>query len=134
MIAIHTIMNVRARQARASPCEGRRKVKAPLAARGIRVGKRPGAPPDALSTGLRAPVRRRHLRRDRAFSSHIPDREAGRALRHGRVAVLQQGGGLVVVPGGRQRLRVGRRRLARSDDGRPLRDAGVGPLRGQDPL
>ena len=37
-----------------------------------------------------------------------PDREAGRALGHGRVAVLDEGGGLVPVLRGRRPIRLGR--------------------------
>ena len=56
-----------------------------------------------------------------------PHREAQRALGHGRVAVLDEGGGLVLVLRGRRPLRLGCRRLARCKEGRPLGGAGAGP-------
>ena len=53
--------------------------------------------------------------------------QAGRALGHGRVAVLDEGGGLVLLLRGRRPLRLGCRRLARCEEGRPLGGAGAGP-------
>ncbi len=58
-----------------------------------------------------------------------PDRGTRRALGHGRVAVLDQGGGLVLVLRGRRPLRLGRRPLARCGEGRPLGGAGADPPR-----
>ena len=47
-------------------------------------------------------------------------------LGHGRVAVLDESGGLVLVLRGHRPLRLGRRRLSRREEGRPLGGAGAG--------
>ena len=62
-----------------------------------------------------------------------PDREAGRTLGHGRRAVLDEGGSLVLVLRGRRPLHLGCRRLARREEGRPLGGAGAGPPAGAGP-
>ena len=98
--------------------EGHRKVKARLAAKGIRVGKN-RVLRLMREHGLLAPVRRGHPRGDDPQRPDL-DREAGRTLGRGRVAVLDEGGGLVLVLRGRRPLHLGRRRLARCEEGRPL--------------
>ena len=55
-----------------------------------------------------------------------PDREAERTLGHGRVAVLDEGGGLVLVLRGRRPLRLGVQRRRRSaSSGRSRRSASI---------
>ena len=80
--------------------EGHRKVKARLAAKGIRVGKN-RVLRLMRANGLLAPVRRGPSPRRPDPQRTDPDREAGRTLGHGRVTVLDEGGGLVLVLRGR---------------------------------
>ena len=106
--------------------EGHRKVKVRLAAKGIRAGKN-RVLRLMRAHGLLAPVRRGHPRGYREPQWPDPHAAAGRALGHGRGAVLDEGGGVVLVLRSRRPLRLGRRRLARRQEGRPLGGAGAAP-------
>ena len=91
--------------------EGHRKVKVRLAAKGIRAGKN-RVLRLMRAHGLLAPVRRGHPRGDRSHSRRIRTERPERALGYGRVAVLDETGGLVLVLLGHRPLRLGHRRLA----------------------
>ena len=108
-----------------SPFLGHRKVKARLAAKGIRVGKN-RVLRLMRAHGLLAPVRRGHPRGDRSQRPD-PDRASERSVGHGRVEVLDEGGGLVLVLRRGRPLLCGRGRLARCEVGRPLGGSGADP-------
>ena len=106
--------------------EGHRKVKVRLAAKGIRAGKN-RVLRLMRAHGLLAPVRQGHPRGDRSHSGRIRTERPDKLWGTGRVAVLDESRGLVLVLRSRRPLRLGRRRLARGEEGRPLGGAGAGP-------
>ena len=107
--------------------EGHRKVKARLAAKGrIRVGKN-RVLRLMREHGLLAPVRQGHPRGDRSHSGRIRTERPDELWGTDASRFLDEGGGLVLVLRGHRPLRLGRRRLSRREEGRPLGGAGASP-------
>ena len=96
--------------------EGHRKVKARLAARGVRAGKN-RVLKLMRADGLLAPVQRGRPRGDRSHSGRIRTERPDELWGTDAGAVLHEGGGLVLVLRGRRPLRLGCCRLARLEEG-----------------
>ena len=106
--------------------EGHRKVKARLAARGIRVGKN-RVLRLMREHGLLAPVRRGHPCGDRSHSGRIRTERPDELWGTDASRFLDEGRGLLLDLRGRRPLHFGRRWLARCEEGRPLGGAGASP-------
>ena len=105
--------------------EGHRKVRARLAAKGIRAGKN-RVLRLMRESGLLAPVRRGHPRGEPGSRRPDPDGTARRAVGDRRGAAVDAGGGLVLVLRRGRPLCDRRGGLARGEEGGPLRGAGAG--------